>query len=219
MEFFLLIRKADEMGINFWLRLLALGLCVSLFLQASYYFFVVNRDSDTFPQVVALNHSMAEKRQTDAVLTARIRSSIMQTKRLYGLGIGLENNDGVITLTGEVPTEIDRELAGKLAQETPGVTEVRNQLQITPSIKRPGENSNNMNAAFNVEELELEANLREKIQAVAELKSQMILLKVQHRAVTITGRVASEQQRQLVEQIIRNSPKVSSLSNQLRIGS
>ena len=217
MFFFVLIRKADEMGVNFWLRVLALGLCVSLFLLASYYFLVVNRVTEE-PPIVATTPADFDKRQADAALSARIRSAITRTKRLYSLGIGVENKDGVITLTGEVPTEIDKDLAGKLAQETPGVKEVHNQLEVAPSLKRPNDPEPQNSVALNVEDLEMEANLRENLQAIPELKSQPIVIKVNNRAVTLTGRVGSEQQRQRAEQVLRGAPKVVSVSNQLRVG-
>ena len=218
MELLLWVRKADEMGINFWLRLLALGLCVSLFLLASYYFLVVNREAEKPHPVAVLTLQESDKKQADAALSARIRSAITRTKRLYSLNIGVENKAGSITLTGEVPTEIDKELTGTLAQETYGVKEVHNQLQVTPSLHRANEPMTQGNAPLHVEDLEMEANLRESLLTLTELKTQPILLKVNNRAVTLTGRVATEQQRLRVEQIIHNAPKVSSISNQLRVG-
>jgi osmotically-inducible protein OsmY len=217
-DFLLLLRRADEMGINFWLRLLALGLSVSLLLLMSYYFLVVNEKNAPPPASAVATDPSLEKRQSDAALAARLRSTLARTKRLYNFNIGIESNDGKITLTGEVPTEIDKELAGELAQETSGVKEVRNQLQVTPSLARASEDAAQINATVNVEDLEMEANLRESLQAIAELKPQAIVVKVKHRAVTLTGRVATEQQRTRVEQIIRNAPKVTSVTNQLRVG-
>ena len=64
----------------------------------------------------------------------------------------------------------------------------------------------------------MEANLRENLQSIPELKPQLIVIKVRNRAVTLTGRVGSEQQRQRAEQVLREAPKVVSVSNQLRVG-
>lgn len=216
MDFILWIRKADEMGINFWLRLLALGLCVSLLLLMAYYFLIINRKVNPAP--VITTNPAAEKRQTDAALSARVRSAIVRTKRLYNLNIGIENNDGNIVLTGEVPTEIDKELAGKLAQETPGVKDVRNEIRVTPLSNPASEAAPLSNPSVNVEDLEMEANLRESLQAVPELKTQLITIKVNSRAVTLTGRVGNDQQRARAEQLIRSSPKVTSVNNLLRVG-
>jgi osmotically-inducible protein OsmY len=219
MYFFLLLRKADEMGINFWLRLLALGLCVSLSLLSSYYFLVVNRAAATTPLPATLPLPNTEKRQADAALSARVRSALTQAKRLHGHSISVETKGGFITLTGEVPSEIDKDLAGNLTQGVPGVQEVKNQLRVTPSLKRPSEPTPQVNTPLPIEDLEMEANLRETLQASAELRPQTITIKVSHRVVTITGRVASEPQKRRVEQLIRHAPKVSRVINQLRVGS
>ena len=216
MYFFLLIRKADELGINFWLRLLGLGLGATLFLQCFYYFSVINRD---LPAVLPVPHiEDAEKGRNEVALTTSIRSALTQTKRLYNLSIGVKNRDGVITLSGEVPSEIDRDLAANVTKKIPGVKDVCNEIQVVANLKRPGEDTVQVSSTVNVEDLEIEANLRESLQNVAELKDQPIQIKVQQRAVILTGRVASEPLRLRAEQTIRNAPKVNQVSNQLRIG-
>ncbi len=218
MDILLLLRKADEMGINLWLRLLVLGLCLSLVLLITYYFLIVNREPTQRLQAAVTAPPESNKRQLDAAVSARVRSAITRTKRLYNLNIGVENKEGSIILSGEVPTDIDKELAGALAQETAGVKQVYNQLQVTPTLGRTNEPLLQTNTSLNVEDLEMEANLRESLQSIAELKSQQILVKVHNRTVTLTGRVANEQQRLRIEQMLRNAPKVSSISNQLRVG-
>jgi osmotically-inducible protein OsmY len=220
MNLLLLLRKADEMGINLGLRLLALGLSAVLLLLIAYYFLVVNRNQS--PVLPTASDSLktldAEKRKADAALMSKVKSAIAQTKRLHGYGIGVECREGMVTLTGEVPTEIDKELAANLARETLGVKEVTNQIRITPAATpQPGEIAN-QDLAINVDDLELQANLRERVISVPELKAQRIEIKVQNRVITLTGNVASEAQKLRAEQLIRNYPKVASVANQLRIG-
>jgi osmotically-inducible protein OsmY len=216
MCFFILIRKADELGINFWLRLLAVGLGVSLLLQGYYYFSAINRVQPV--SGAATTSEEAEKDRTDVALTNKIRSAIAQTKRLYMLSIGVKNHDGIITLSGEVPSDIDRELAANVARETPGVQSVQNEIQIVASLKRANEGTVQASSAVNVEDLEMAANLREMLQAVPALQSLPIQIKVHQRIVTLSGQVATEPQRQQAEQIVHNAPKVVSIQNQLRVG-
>jgi osmotically-inducible protein OsmY len=220
MNLLLLFRKADEMGINLGLRLLAVGLSAVLLLLITYYFLVVNRNQSPVLPTVSdpLKTLEAEKRKVDAALMSKVKSAIAQTKRLHGYGIGVECREGMVTLTGEVPTEIDKELAANLARETLGVKEVTNQIRITPAATpQPGEIAN-QDLAINVDDLELQANLRERVMSVPELKAQRIEIKVQNRVITLTGNVASESQKFRAEQLIRNYPKVASVTNQLRIG-
>ncbi|MBS1811325.1 MAG: BON domain-containing protein [Acidobacteria bacterium] len=216
MYFFILIRKADELGINFWLRLLALGLGTSLFLQGFYYFSVINQE---LPAAPALSKSEEiEKGKNDGTLTTSIRSALTQTKRLYSLSIGVKNRDGIITLTGEVPTEIDRDLAANVTKNIPGVKDVCNEIRVIANLRRPGEEAAPISSTVNVEDLEMEANLRETLQSLPALQNQPIQIKVQHRAVTLTGQVSTEHQRQLAEQTMRQAAKVTLVSNQLRLG-
>ena len=208
------------MGVNLGLRLLALGLAMVLFLLVAYYFLVVNRSLDTSvpTQTDALKTLDGEKRKAAAALISKVKSAISQTKRLHGYSIGVECREGMVTLTGEVPTEIDKELATNLARETFGVKEVTNQIRIMPeATPQPGETVN-QDLAINVDDLELQANLRERVLSVAELKAQRIEINVQNRVVTLTGNVASEAQKLRTEQLLRNYPKVASINNQLRLG-
>ena len=191
-----------------------------LFLLVAYYFLVVNRSLDTSvpTQTDALKTLDGEKRKAAAALISKVKSAISQTKRLHGYSIGVECREGMVTLTGEVPTEIDKELATNLARETFGVKEVTNQIRIMPeATPQPGETVN-QDLAINVDDLELQANLRERVLSVAELKAQRIEINVQNRVVTLTGNVASEAQKLRTEQLLRNYPKVASINNQLRLG-
>lgn len=217
MHLFILVRKADELGINFWLRLLALGLSFSLLLQSYYYFSAINRNHPVRTPATLTNSEDAEKGRNDVALTNKVRSAIAQTKRLYMLSIAVKNHDGIVTLSGEAPSDIDRELAANVARETPGVQQVKNEIQVVASLKRANESALQASPAVNVEDLEMAANLREMLQDVPELKFLPIQVKVQQRAVTLSGQVTSEQQRQRAEQIVRNAPKVTTLTNQLRI--
>jgi len=221
MNLLLLSRKADDLGINLGLRLLALGLLLVLLLLASYYFLVVNRNltPDLPIQEDSLKAQDVEKRKADAVLISKVKSAISQTKRLYGYAIGVECRDGLVTLNGEVPTEIDKELAANLARETLGIKEVNNQIRIVAQAIPQSGDAISQDLTINVDDLELQANVRERISSVAELKGQQIEIIVQNRVVTLTGGVASDAQKLQAEQLVRNYPKVTSVNNQLRIRS
>ncbi|MFN7931223.1 MAG: BON domain-containing protein [Blastocatellia bacterium] len=221
MNLLLLLRKADEMGINGGLRLLVLSLVAVLLLLMTYYFLVINRSSlsNTQTKIAAQSAQKTEKQLADAALMNKIKSALAQTKRLHGYSIGVECREGLVALTGDVPTEIDKQLAADLAQEITGVKEVQNRLRVIPdATPQPGE-SKQLELSVNVEDLELQANLRERLLTVPELKAQKITLKVQNRQVTLTGQVATEAQKARAEELLRNYPKVAGVQNQLHIGS
>ena len=209
------------MGVNLGLRLLTLGLSVILLLLIAYYFLVVNRtiSPQQMSQQTILLTQETERKKADAALTNKVKSAIAQTKRLPGYSIIVECKDSMIILLGEVPTEIDKDFAEALAKETAGVKEVNNQLRIIPgATPQPIENiDGKADLSVNVEDLELQANLRERIMESSELKNQHIEVKVQNRAVTLSGNVASEQLKVKAEQIIHNVPKVAAIINSIKI--
>ncbi len=209
------------MGVNLGLRLLTLGLSLILLLLITYYFLVINRNisPQQSSQQTTLRAQDAERKKADAALTNKVKLAIAQTRRLPGYSIIVECKDNIIILLGEVPSEIDKDFAEALAKETAGVKEVNNQLRIIPgATPQPIENiGGKANISVNVEDLELQANLRERIMESSELKNQHIEIKVQNRMVTLSGNVASEQLKVKVEQIIRNFPKVTSVINSLKL--
>jgi sporulation protein YlmC with PRC-barrel domain len=71
----------------------------------------------------------------DAALTAKVKAALALNKSAPATTINVDSQDGIVTLRGEVNEQQTRELAGKIAQDTPGVREVRNYLYVTSTGK------------------------------------------------------------------------------------
>ena len=65
---------------------------------------------------------------TDAALTARVKSRLLASDNTAGLQIDVDTQESVVTLSGEVDSDTERELAELIATNTPGVSSVRNEL-------------------------------------------------------------------------------------------
>lgn len=61
---------------------------------------------------------------SDTAITAKIKSKIAMDKSLSVFKVGVETNNGVVMLTGNVNSETDASTAVQIAQETDGVTDV-----------------------------------------------------------------------------------------------
>ena len=66
----------------------------------------------------------------DAALTAKVKTALSLNKRVPAGNINVDSKDGLVTLRGEVNDEETRVIAGMIAQDTPGVREVRNHLYV-----------------------------------------------------------------------------------------
>ena len=72
---------------------------------------------------------------SDSTTTGKVESAFALSKRLSVYEIEATTQAGVVTLTGQVPSEIDKELAANVARDTNGVNQVVNQLEVEPGVK------------------------------------------------------------------------------------
>lgn len=215
----LIMRKPNEHGINIGLRILALALSIVLFFLVAYYFLSVNR-LQPLPEKftrTAKQSGETEGYKADIALMGRIKAVLGQSKRLHGYSIGVECKDGAVNISGEVPTQIDKDLAEQLILQTQGVNTVTNNLSILPAAARTNQEKFPSTLPVKVEDFELEANLRERISSTPGLANAVITIKVKSKIVTLDGTVANEQIRSQIEQIISNFPQVSRVNNQIKI--
>jgi len=68
----------------------------------------------------------------DSVLTAKVKTALLQQKGLEGLSIHVNSYKGIVQLSGFVDTDVNKELAGQIARSVDGVQEVVNNLIVKP---------------------------------------------------------------------------------------
>jgi osmotically-inducible protein OsmY len=66
----------------------------------------------------------------DTAISTRIRTDFARDSELSAIDIGVETNNGVVTLRGEVPTAAARTRAENLAKTAKGVKSVQNELTV-----------------------------------------------------------------------------------------
>jgi osmotically-inducible protein OsmY len=66
----------------------------------------------------------------NATLTARVKSQLLMNGNTGGMGINVDSNQGVVTLSGVVQSDEEKDLAIALASNTTGATSVTDRLVI-----------------------------------------------------------------------------------------
>lgn len=151
---------------------------------------------------------------SDATTTGKVASAFALSKRLSAYDIGVTTQAATVTLTGQVPSEIDKELAANVAQDTTGVKQVVNQILVEPTVK-PSEAS--LRESGRIADLEIQADLRERLSASPELADKAIQVSVQNRTLTLTGQVETPAQKTGAEQLARSLSNVTVVNNQLSV--
>ena len=66
----------------------------------------------------------------DATLTASVKSKLLLNNNTSGMAINVDSNNGVVTLTGEVGSAEEKELAVRIAGNTDGAVSVEDHLTV-----------------------------------------------------------------------------------------
>ena len=68
----------------------------------------------------------------DTTITTRVKTAMLNDPAVGGLRIDVDTFKGVVTLSGTVKNEAEKNQAIALARQASGVTEVKDALQINP---------------------------------------------------------------------------------------
>jgi hyperosmotically inducible protein len=66
----------------------------------------------------------------DSTVTATIKAALFDNKNTHSADIHVETYKGIVQLSGFVATQAEKDAAGKIAQETAGVKELRNSIAL-----------------------------------------------------------------------------------------
>ncbi len=113
-------------------------------------------------------------------------------------------------LTGQVPSEDVKSLAGAIARDTPGVTGIKNEISVDPAAQPSSE-------SVHVEDLEIRVAILESLAHSRELGGRNIDVMVENRSVTLSGSVETPTQRSGAEQIARAVDGVAGVTNNLEV--
>jgi osmotically-inducible protein OsmY len=156
----------------------------------------------------------------DAFITGKLEGTYLLNRHLNVFTIHPETNKGVVHLTGTVESEIDRDLAGELAKGIDGVVSVKNDLVVkTGSSQAKAANSKDTGRTFGqfVDDATTTAMVKLKLLADPNINGLKIAVETRGDVVTLSGKVGSAEQKQLAEQLTRNTGDVKNVRNALVI--
>lgn len=150
----------------------------------------------------------------DAATTSKVKTALLLSKHVSAFDIKTTTNRGVVSLTGEVPSEETRRLAGAIAQDTSGVAQVQNDLVVNPGA---GRNPAMANLGDRIADLEVKTIVIDRLARAPELKDKRLTVQVARQVVTVEGTVDSPAQKRAAEDIAIQAPGVQSLVSQITV--
>src|ERR1700686_2456289 len=158
-------------------------------------------------------HSVKESTQ-DATTTSRVRTALLLSKRVSPFDIKVETMQGEVTLTGQVPSDEVKDVAGAIAQDTAGVKQVHNDLGINPTAER---NPETERLGERVADLEVKTVVGDALSKSPELKDKHIDVQVKSRIVTLGGALETAAQKYTAEQIAWQASGVQGVTDNISV--
>ena len=150
---------------------------------------------------------------SDEWIEGRISGAYAYNNALDSSDIKVDSEGGVVTLTGAVPTAIERDFAQSVASASDGVKSVHNELKVDENLK-----------------LKTRSGFSQKVAdaaTTASVKTKLITNRVTHgmainvdtmgNVVSLSGNVSSEAERKLAGEIASNTSRVRSVKNNLMV--
>ena len=144
----------------------------------------------------------------DSVLTSKVKMALVEDPVTKAGQINVETYRGVVQLGGFVDNADQKAQATRVAREVPGVTEVRNDLQIS---------SDHSTTGSVIDDSALTASVKSALIDDADTKAYQINVEADHGVVLLTGFVDSTTDRDRAGELARSVEGVSQVRNNLEI--
>ena len=140
------------------------------------------------------------QRVADRSTSAAVKARLLYNGQFKGLKVGISTINGVVTLYGVVPSEEHSSKISEIAQETKGVVEVVNDLQVRP--KDASDPLLGVGRQFSDEWLE--SRVETAFLLNRHLSTRELDVEVDDGICILTGSVNSEEKQQVAEHIARS---------------
>ncbi len=97
---------------------------------------VINNKSNTGEVERPRHLNLVDSRLSNVTISNKVKSQLLANRQTSGMNIDIETNNRVVTITGQVASDSERELAYWIVRNTQGVKQVIDRLDIENSDSR-----------------------------------------------------------------------------------
>lgn len=156
-------------------------------------------------------------RLRDTKLTGQVKAALELSRSLRAYPIDVTTENEVVILRGEVPSEDLRLAAERTASGVPDVKQVRNEIRTGGNPAPADGGGRSVGESF--DDRALEAKVMTAFSLNRQMAGSDIKVSAFKRDVTLTGTVASDQQKQLAVAIAQDTAGVNTVRDQVGGGS
>lgn len=154
--------------------------------------------------------------RADIWIKTDLITSYAVNQNLSAFKLDVDVNNGVVTLGGAVKGETERNLAVEMARGTDGVTDVKDNIRVDPKASA-GKSSKNSSAGQSLDDAGVTARVKAKLLWNRHTDGLSVKVDTVNGVTTLTGHVDTDAQRDLAEQLTKNTSGVKSVKNSLTV--
>ncbi len=150
----------------------------------------------------------------DASITASVKSRLLWNDSTDGLDIEVDTMNRRVTLTGDATTQVEKDLATRLAMRTDGVRSVENKIVLKPSTA-----PDPANADERISDTWITAKVKSSLLVSKNVDGLDLTVETKDGAVTLGGGASSAAERELAVEIAKDVKGVKSVNaSSVKIG-
>jgi hyperosmotically inducible protein len=171
------------------------------------------------PTLMAVTVILAgcSQRVDDTAITTKVKSKLAADSETSAMKISVETKDGVVTLSGAVDKDTEKNKAEQLARNTDGVKRVANNIKVEPDsmgANNSSDDSGDTNIGETLSDAAILATVKAKLVADGITGTNV---DVTNGQVVLNGQVEDAREKAKAEQIAKTTAGVREVKNQLSI--
>ena len=161
----------------------------------------------------------------DAWLDGKLETAYLFNTHLNNFNIDTDVKGGVAYLSGTVESSIDKSLAGEIAAGIDGIKDVKNDLVVDadppkreiPARADAAGSADKRSFRQWFDDATTTAAVKSRLIGNQNTKGLKIDVNTSYDVVTLSGNVASSEEKELAEQVARNTSDVKDVHNELHV--
>jgi len=164
----------------------------------------------TFADDKDMGQQLREARQEGSIWTA-----FALNRHLSPFSIDVDVESGTAVLTGNVESEVDRDLAEQVALGTEGIERVDNQLKVDNAASNDSESRSELSRRF--EDATITATVKSKLLWNRNTEGLNITVNTEDGMVTLTGTADNSAAKELAQRLADNTDGVRGVKNDIQV--
>jgi hyperosmotically inducible protein len=182
---------------------------------------------------VALALTVVSCAQTDAGITTAVKAKLVGDSSVKASEVSVDTKEGVVTLSGNVDSQIARAQAVQLTKETKGVRQVVDRMTVTEMVPTTGVADEPQQKATDTQkkagdaaektgdaitDAALTTKVKTKFLADTDISGLKIDVDTKDHVVTLTGTVPSAAEKRRAVAVAKETDGVKSVVDHLKVG-